>query len=218
MQLNNCMFNTKKCSKCQKIQDICHFTKNKRFKDGYSHYCKTCKHQADSETYLRHKIQRKEYMKTYKIKNKDKLRIKASNYYIKNKIKIKTYQLTMRDNINKIRRIYRKNRYLSDLDFQIKSNLRSRISIALKNNQKNGKTLELLGCTIEQLKQHLTSKFQNKMTWKNYGRRGWHIDHKIPCDSFDLNDPKQQKKCFHYTNLQPLWWKDNLKKSNKLII
>jgi hypothetical protein len=55
------------------------------------------------------------------------------------------------------------------------------------------------------------------MSWDNYGRKGWHIDHIIPCDLFDLTDYKQQKQCFHYTNTQPLWWDDNLKKHTKLI-
>ena len=54
------------------------------------------------------------------------------------------------------------------------------------------------------------------MTWKNYGRNGWHIDHILPCSSFDLTDPEQRRKCFHYTNLQPLWEIDNIRKSDKV--
>ena len=54
------------------------------------------------------------------------------------------------------------------------------------------------------------------MTWKNHGLKGWHIDHIIPCAAFDLTKEEEQKKCFHYSNLQPLWWIDNLKKSNKM--
>ena len=76
-------------------------------------------------------------------------------------------------------------------------------------------TLELIGCSIESLKQHLASQFQAGMSWENYSYRGWHIDHKRPCASFDLTDPAQQKACFHYTNLQPLWAKDNLSKGAK---
>lgn len=73
----------------------------------------------------------------------------------------------------------------------------------------------LVGCSGEQLAAHLESLFVDGMTWQNYGKNGWHIDHKRPCASFDLTDPEQQKQCFHYTNLQPLWWWDNIAKSDK---
>lgn len=69
---------------------------------------------------------------------------------------------------------------------------------------------ELLGCTYEQLLEHLSSQFADGMNWDNYGE--WHIDHIRPCASFDLLDPEQQRQCFHYTNLQPLWATDNLRK------
>ena len=77
--------------------------------------------------------------------------------------------------------------------------------------------MKLVGCTLDELKNHLEKQFTKGMTWKNYNYRGWHVDHIIPCSSFDLIDPEQQKECFHYTNLQPLWGKDNIKKSNKII-
>ena len=67
------------------------------------------------------------------------------------------------------------------------------------------------------LKLHLENQFVDGMNWNNYGKNGWHIDHIKPCASFDLTDPKQQKICFHYTNLQPLWAIDNLIKHSKLL-
>jgi hypothetical protein len=72
-----------------------------------------------------------------------------------------------------------------------------------------------MGADIETVKKHLESLFKKGMSWENHGNEGWHIDHIIPCAAFDLTDPKQQKKCFHYTNLQPLWAKDNLSKGDK---
>ena len=74
----------------------------------------------------------------------------------------------------------------------------------------------IIGCTLEQLKKHLENQFTAGMTWKNYGRNGWHIDHIKPCTSFDLTDPKQQRKCFHYSNLQPLWAAENISKGNRI--
>ena len=89
-------------------------------------------------------------------------------------------------------------------------NLRIRINLALKGNPKLSTTMKLVGCSIERLKQHLEKQFKMGMSWNNYGK--WHIDHIRPCASFDLSKPSEQKKCFNYTNLQPLWAEENLKK------
>ena len=70
--------------------------------------------------------------------------------------------------------------------------------------------MDLVGCSIPELRKRLTQQFLPGMTWDNYGK--WHIDHIRPCASFDLTDPEQQKQCFHYSNLQPLWAADNLRK------
>jgi hypothetical protein len=83
----------------------------------------------------------------------------------------------------------------------------------LKGRYKSKSTIELLGCSVEEVWNHLESKFKAGMTKENHGL--WHIDHHRPCASFDLADPKQQAKCFHYTNLKPLWATDNLKKGAK---
>ena len=94
--------------------------------------------------------------------------------------------------------------------------LHVRLYDAVKHQRggKSAKTLELLGCTVEQLQTFLEAEFTDGMTWENYGE--WHIDHIRPCASFNLEDPEEQKKCFHWTNLQPLWAKDNLAKSDRL--
>ena len=110
---------------------------------------------------------------------------------------------------------YVKQRLKTDSTFRLIHNLRGRILAAIKNNHKSTHTLELLGCTPEEVKTHLENQFQKGMTWDSYGFYGWHIDHIIPLASFDLEDPKEQKKAFHYTNLQPLWAEDNLKKETK---
>jgi len=93
--------------------------------------------------------------------------------------------------------------------------LRSRVQKALKNyNVKKEKhTLEYLGCTLGELRTHLENKFQEGMNWENQGE--WHIDHIRPCASFDLSEEENINKCFHYTNLQPLWAIDNLMKGCK---
>lgn len=93
-------------------------------------------------------------------------------------------------------------------------NMRSRLNQFIK--QKHNKTVDLLGCSVPELKKHLESQFQPGMTWDNYGRTGWHIDHIKPLSSFDLTDLEQLTEACKYTNLQPLWAKDNIQKSNKL--
>ena len=98
------------------------------------------------------------------------------------------------------------------------SNLRGRIRDALRaaNATKSARTSELLGASIEEVRAHLEAQFKLGMTWDNWSFEGWHIDHIKPCASFDLTDPEQQKACFHYSNLQPLWAKDNLSKNDRL--
>ena len=110
---------------------------------------------------------------------------------------------------------YRKKRYQNDIGFRILTNIRTRTYLAIKNNSgiKSFKTISILGCNIEELKQHLEEQFEENMSWENYGN--WHIDHILPCAKFDLTNLEQQKKCFHYTNLQPLWAKENQIKNRK---
>lgn len=95
--------------------------------------------------------------------------------------------------------------------------LRDRLRDLLRKtgSKKSNPTLKLVGCSKDELRRHLESKFQPGMSWAN--RDKIHIDHIIPCASFDLTDPQQQRQCFHYTNLQPLWAKDNLSKGAKIL-
>lgn len=152
------------------------------------------------------------YYKAWQELNKEKRRKYKQEYDLQNKDKILEYQ-KQRNQIKEIKLLRNKRdsqKYKNNLDFHLKRNLRSRLTKALKNNSKGSKTLNLLGCSIQYLKLYLKSKFAEGMSWDNYGE--WHIDHKKPCARFDLSKPKEQRKCFHYTNLQPLWAIDNIRK------
>lgn len=94
-------------------------------------------------------------------------------------------------------------------------NLRVRIASLVRSEFKHFHSSHIIGCSSEQLKIHLQAQFKPGMAWNNYGIKGWHVDHIRPCASFDLTDPEQQKQCFHYTNLQPLWALENLQKGAK---
>ena len=113
---------------------------------------------------------------------------------------------------SEINRRYWKDRRSVDVIFRIKNNMRNRVNSLLKGNIKESSIIDYIGLSIEDLKKHLESQFQPGMTWDNYGKGGWHIDHIVPCSKFDFSKEEDLKKCWHYSNLQPLWEEDNLRK------
>jgi hypothetical protein len=102
----------------------------------------------------------------------------------------------------------------TDINFRLRQVLRHRIRHAITNQgtSKARKSEQLLGCSIAEVRVWIERQFAPGMSWSNHSVRGWHIDHKVPCSSFDLTEPEQQQACFHFTNLQPLWAVDNLRK------
>ena len=167
------------------------------------------------EDHLKNKEKIKERSKEWRLKNKEHIK----EYYLKNKEKIKEYkkeyQLNNKERVKEYTREYTRERRKTDPNFKLLANLRSRIWKILKGANKSKRTMELIGCTLDELWTNLESKFTEGMTRQNHGK--WHIDHIMPCVSFDLTNPEQQAKCFHYTNLQPLWAFDNISKGAKII-
>ena len=162
----------------------------------------------------KNKERRKENHAKWYAENKERKKEANAKWRAKNKERRKETNAKWRaENREKITK-QAKQRYYSDINFRLVNVLRARIRMAIKNGYKSAKTIELLGCSIEEVKSHLESQFTEGMTWDNHGE--WHIDHIIPCASFDLTDPEQQKKCFHYTNLQPLWASENMSKGARL--
>ena len=150
--------------------------------------------------YKKNKNKISEYKKVYYQKNKDIIKIK-------NKLKDKNEFLLKR-------RVYERKKRKNDIQFKLSRALRNRLYVIKK--QKSGSAIKDLGCTIEELKSYLESKFLPGMTWDNWSIDGWHIDHIKPLSSFDLTDRQQFLESCHYTNLQPLWAKDNLLKSDTM--
>lgn len=155
--------------------------------------------------------------KTWCNANKERRKLQLQKYYLKNKLKIKTKQKEYNKKYPHIRREYLRKYFSSrlkyDNNFKLGIYMRNRIRLALKRNTKHGHTINLLGCTIIDLKTHLENQFKPGMSWNNYGRR-WHVDHIKPCSLFNLDIDEEQCKCFHYTNLQPLWAEENIRKNN----
>lgn len=153
----------------------------------------------------------KKWWKKYK---KSDVWKKCNDYYEKSISSKKRYKRYSKSDKRKI--VYKK--YLnSKPEVKIAKNLRIRLNkiIKIQSTDKKDQTLNLIGCSIAYLRSHLEKKFKKGMSWSNYGIYGWHIDHIIPCSKFDMQDLNEQKKCFNYQNLQPLWAKENIKKSNK---
>jgi len=159
-------------------------------------------------------IDKKEYMKEYYLKNKERKKEYNKEYRLKNKKRIKEhmkeYRLKNREHINQ----WEKERKRTNPNFKLRHCLKSRILKFLKKKNKSKKTMELVGCTIDELWTHLESQFKEGMIRENHG--SWHVDHIKPCASFNLTDPEQQRICFHYTNLQPLWAFDNISKGGRI--
>ena len=157
-----------------------------------------------------------ERMKKYSQKNKDTLSEYAKQYNINNKDTIKVKKKEWRkNNLEKISE-QKKERYKTDPSFKIKLNIRSRIRNAIKRNSKSASTIKLIGCSIEYLIKYLEVQFDDEMTFEALLSGKIHIDHIKPCASFDLSDPEQQKICFNFKNLQPLWAEDNMTKGSKI--
>lgn len=155
--------------------------------------------------------------KIYYENNKDEALERVKKYYKKNRIRIldrvKEYRKNNREKIN----TYTRKKNIEDINFRLAKILRQRLRNALKNNRyKKYSAIDLVGCSLEHLKKHIEKQFKDNMSWDNYGYYGWHIDHIIPCASYNLEDIEQQNKCFHFTNLQPLWLKENTSKGKKI--
>lgn len=153
----------------------------------------------------KHKEKYATYQKEYGLDNKETLLLKRKEWEKKNKVKIRAYY-------NKRHKILMQ----TSPSYKIARNLRRRVNLALRNKGmiKDISLSNYLMCTIPELKKHLETKFKPGMTWNNYGSK-WHIDHIIPCNHYDLRIRHNKVICFNYTNLQPLWAKENLSKGAK---
>lgn len=211
------------CSKCKVTKVIAMFYRHSGTADKLDPRCKECHKAQGKANYLKTKDARKKVQKKYYETNKKEYLKKCAIYRRMNRDKLAKYHVEYRnnpENLDKIRTSRNKRvkiRLMSDIQYKMRLYLRNRVRAAIRaaGSRKCAPTLHLVGCDVIDLVKFLEKKFTDGMTWDNYGK--WHVDHIRPCSSFDLTDPEQQKQCFHYTNLQPLWAKDNLKKSNKII-
>lgn len=206
----------KRCCYCNEVKPFEMFNKSNHEKSGYKPRCKECRKATEYEPFKEH-IKKKSKLryetnkadiyisnKLYREKNKDWYKNYNEKYYQENKTKIKDKSK---------RYIYA--RLENDLGFRIQARLRKRINSVMNGISKSKRTMELVGCSHDELIKHIESQFKEGMNWENYGE--WHIDHIIPCALFDFTKESDQLICFNYKNLQPLWAKENISKGKKLL-
>lgn len=152
----------------------------------------------------------------YYADNREIMRLRHREYADNNKERLAKYGQKWQQENQEHRTAYKKMRRDTDTQYRLADNLRSRLRSVLKSQTKVGSAVHDLGCSVSELKSYLESKFTDGMSWDNYGRKGWHIDHIVPLSRYDLTDREQLLKACHFTNLQPLWAEDNLRKGAKL--
>lgn len=193
------------CRLCNVEKEFNEFHKNKKMKYGRDSKCKSCDQIYRKQFKKRESDHKKKWYKLHGVEYKRKYRIQNPKYALRPRVKLTKEERRER------RRKYNRKRYKNDPIHRIKCSLRARLAQALKGLEKSESTMKLLGCTGLYAKNYIESQFEEGMTWANHGNGPgkWNIDHIRPMCSFDLSKPEHQKICCHYTNLQPLWWKDN---------
>jgi hypothetical protein len=204
---------TKVCKKCLNEKSLCLFYKQTRNKDGYWNTCIEC----EKNKYKENSDKKKQKVSEYRKNNKEKVKDSKKKHYELNRKKILEQKKIYTYNTREIRNKKRYDKYHSDVLYKIKRNVRGRLLLFLKSKQisKTNTTFKLVGGTPEIIKEHLEKQFTDNMCWENYGFNGWHIDHIIPLSSAKTEE--EVYKLCHFTNLQPLWAEDNLKKGKKII-
>ncbi len=206
-------YTMKICSKCQEPKEDTDFS-------GRSRYCRPCR-KTHKRLWLeanrdRVNAYRREYEKHYYQTQSGKACRRKKTERIKQRIE-NDPEFAARQYARKKRGWTAQNKKVrATPGGRVRNLLSSRMRRAIKNAKKSESTMQLTGISLDGLRAHLESLWQPGMTWENHGLKGWHIDHILPCASFDLSDPEQQRKCFHYSNLQPLWAIDNIRKKDKL--
>ena len=194
---------TKICSKCKEEKEVCEFYNNKSKFDGKRPECKVCSNKQST---------------LYNQKNKEKVNEIKQKYVDNNKEKVKQSKKEWFDKNPNYQKEWAYKNYTSDNIYKLKEIVRARLRVyfTCKNMYKKSKTFEIIGCTPEFLKEYIEKQFIKGMEWSNHSVYGWHIDHIIPLSSAKTEE--EVYKLCHYTNLQPLWAEDNLKKSDKILI
>lgn len=221
------------CCKCKIEKDVCEFNTRKNRKSKYTSQCKLCICENGKKYRENNSDLVKSNKKKYYDKHKEVLNQKTREWYARNseqsleqkrnhyqenrELVLERSKLWTKNNRSKVNDYIKTKKEKNPL-FRFELNMRSRINqyLSQKKITKRNKTFEIVGIELNDLKNHIEKQFTEGMNWDNYGIYGWHIDHIIPLCS--AKDENELLKLFYYTNLQPLWAEDNLKKNGRMLI
>jgi hypothetical protein len=222
-----------KCKQCVNKYRKQNIQKEKERSRRYREKNKEILKEKKKVYYERNKIRISEKSKVYRTENTQKIKDRKKKYYVVNKDQYaessRLYRENNKEKKAKMDKDWKRNnkerfnkqireRKKTDIGFRLTCDLRTRLWQVIKGSQKTGSAIQDLGCSVPELKQWFEQQFYphpvtgEEMTWENWGRTGWHIDHIIPLSSFDLTDRKQFLKANHWFNLRPLWAEENYAK------
>ena len=211
----------KKCSKCNQDKEYSNFYKKSSSKDGCSHICKGCRIEYNNNSkdltqryYKKNKEKYQESSKKYYKTNTEKVKNNSTKWQKHNHEEYKLIQKKWHKNNREYHKVWRKDKWDNDPNYKLRILLGNRLNEVLKKNKtyKSSNIIALLDCSLGELKSHLQQLFKKEMSWINHGII-WEIDHIIPCANFNLSLVEEQKKCFHFSNLQPLFKTTKISKS-----
>lgn len=207
----------KTCYKCRFPKSLLAFNKCKSGTFGVHGHCRECQKEI-RKTFYKQKEQPTKYWLTPERReySRTSSHEKYHNDPLWKQKHLEDNKIRRRQEPAKIKARLQRKRWYNIPKNRIACSLRVRLRKAIQKGIKIDTTEKLLGCSFDKAKQHLEDRFCRGMKWENYGR--WHIDHIVPCSFFDLTDAYQQRMCFNYRNLQPMWAKENISKCNRVSV
>ena len=213
----------KTCPKCQQELPESAFSKNRTSASGFQTHCKACSKVRFRAWYAAHPEQMKKKGAAWRAAHPDQVKKAASAWRAahpdSDKKAAAAWRAAHPDQVKKVSAAWRaahpgyyRDRCLINPQFKLAKRLRVRLYLALKGGYKAGSAVRDLGCTIPELRRHLETQFKPGMTWGTWGPRGWHVDHIKPLAAFDLTDHEQFLRAVNFSNLQPLWASENIRK------
>jgi len=212
------------CTLCGEEKPLDDFEIDKRKPEGHTYRCRKCASAAKQGWVKAGGEEYREKIATYREENRDKVLAGKRDEYARHSDKYKKYgkgyYLTHKEEYVEYSRTKRKKQKGNSLAV-LPDRLRVKTRRMLTYYRANREGEKLIGCTTPEFRAHIESLWKEGMTWENYGAGklgevAWQLDHIVPISAFDLTDPEQIAKCFHYTNVQPLWWEENMSKHNSI--